>query len=92
MCTLTKEPTFQNKRFSGNRKKFNETNDHEGEEQEVKEEEKEDQHENNKRPNLERFETETINYDLMSNIDTFGVGDAGLEQKRHKSDVILIRI
>jgi hypothetical protein len=87
MCTLTKEPTFQNKRFIGNRKKFNETNDHEGEEQEVKEEEKEDQHENNKRPNLERFETETINYDLMSNIETFGVGDAGLEQKRRKSDV-----
>jgi hypothetical protein len=92
MCTLTKEPTFQNKRFIGNRKKFNETNDHEGEEQEVKEEEKEDQHENNNRSNLERFETETINYDLMSNIETFGVGDAGLEQKRRKSDVILIRI
>ena len=85
MCTLTKEPTFQNKRFIGNRMKLNESKytDNVADEGEGEEEQSEDK----KRSNFEKFETETMNYDLMSNIETFGVGDTGLEQKRRKSYV-----
>lgn len=81
ICTLTKEPTLQSRRFGANRRKMNESQENE------EENEDSDQNEIRKKLSLERFETEAIDYDLISNIETFGFGDETLQQKKHQSDV-----
>ena len=89
ISTFTKEPATLNRRFISNRRKISQ-NDSKTTDQDINEQflkEDNERSEIRKQINLEKFETETINYDLITDIETFGVTDVSLQQKRRISDV-----